>query len=197
MGASVRARLLNLAKASGQSFDLVLTRFALERLLFRLSQSRYADRFVLKGAMLLMSWLAEPHRGTRDLDSRALVEIFSHPRLRESLAFRGSAALHKLPVDLAVALKQPAFDSDRAVEAFLHYMAQEEGHKRFPRRGRSSSGDFCAAGGMPMKKEEPAPGTVPSPANDHGSPGGRGSPASRAEGAPDPRNDDKKALFRL
>ena len=68
MGASVRARLLNLAKASGQSFDLVLTRFALERLLFRLSQSRYADRFVLKGAMLLMSWLAEPHRGTRDLD---------------------------------------------------------------------------------------------------------------------------------
>ena len=68
MGTSVRARLLNLAKASGQSFDLVLTRFALERLLFRLSQSRYADRFVLKGAMLLMSWLAEPHRGTRDLD---------------------------------------------------------------------------------------------------------------------------------
>ena len=68
MGASVRARLLNLSNASGQSFDLVLTRFALERLLFRLSQSRYADRFVLKGAMLLMSWLAEPHRGTRDLD---------------------------------------------------------------------------------------------------------------------------------
>ena len=39
IGASVRARLLQLAKASGQSFDLVLTRFALERLLFRLSQS--------------------------------------------------------------------------------------------------------------------------------------------------------------
>jgi len=68
IGASVRARLLNLAKASGQSFDLVLTRFALERLLYRLSQSRYADRFVLKGAMLLMTWLGDPHRGTRDLD---------------------------------------------------------------------------------------------------------------------------------
>ena len=39
IGASVRARLLSLAKASGQSFDLVLTRFALERLLFRLGQS--------------------------------------------------------------------------------------------------------------------------------------------------------------
>lgn len=68
IAASVRARLLNLARSSGQSFDLVLTRFALERLLYRLGQSRHADRFVLKGAMLLMTWLEEPHRGTRDLD---------------------------------------------------------------------------------------------------------------------------------
>lgn len=68
IGASVRARLLQLAKASGQRFDLVLTRFALERLLFRLSQSPHADRFVLKGAMLMMSWFEDPHRGTRDLD---------------------------------------------------------------------------------------------------------------------------------
>lgn len=64
----MRARLLQLAKASGQSFDLVLTRFALERLLFRLSGSPHADRFVLKGAMLMMSWFDDPHRGTRDLD---------------------------------------------------------------------------------------------------------------------------------
>jgi len=49
IGASVRARLLKLSKEQGQSFELVLTRFALERLLFRLSQSRFADRFVLKG----------------------------------------------------------------------------------------------------------------------------------------------------
>ncbi|MDR6306026.1 putative nucleotidyltransferase component of viral defense system [Nitrobacter vulgaris] len=68
IGASVRARLLQVAKASGQSFDLVLTRFALERLLFRLSQSPHADRFVLKGAMLMMSWFEDPYRGTRDLD---------------------------------------------------------------------------------------------------------------------------------
>ncbi|PVE20291.1 nucleotidyl transferase AbiEii/AbiGii toxin family protein [Microvirga sp. KLBC 81] len=68
IGASVRARLLQLAKASGQSFELVLTRFALERLLFRLGQSRHADCFVLKGAMLMMSWFDDPHRGTRDLD---------------------------------------------------------------------------------------------------------------------------------
>ena len=68
IGASVRARLLQFAKASGQSFDLVLTRFALERLLFRLGQSPHADRFVLKGAMLMMSWFEDPFRGTRDLD---------------------------------------------------------------------------------------------------------------------------------
>ncbi len=66
--ASVRTRLLQLAKASGQTFDLVLTRFALERLLFRLSESPHAGRFVLKGAMLMMSWFDDPHRGTRDLD---------------------------------------------------------------------------------------------------------------------------------
>jgi len=68
VGASVRARLLNLSKANGQTFDLVLTRFALERLLYRLSQSPHADRFVLKGAMLMMSWFDDPHRATRDLD---------------------------------------------------------------------------------------------------------------------------------
>ena len=68
IGASVRTRLLKLSKMNGQSFDLVLTRFMLERLLFRLSQSPYADRFVLKGAMLMMSWFDDPHRGTRDLD---------------------------------------------------------------------------------------------------------------------------------
>lgn len=68
IGASVRARLLQVSKTRGQPFDLVLTRFALERLLFRLSQSPHAERFVLKGAMLMMTWFDDPHRGTRDLN---------------------------------------------------------------------------------------------------------------------------------
>ena len=67
-GASVRAKLLALSKTTGQAFDLMLTRFAIERLLYRLSTSAHADRFVLKGAMLLMTWVDAPHRGTRDLD---------------------------------------------------------------------------------------------------------------------------------
>lgn len=68
IGASVRARLLNLARASGRPFDLVLTRYVLERLLYRLGRSGHRDRFVLKGAMLLTTWLAHGDRGTRDLD---------------------------------------------------------------------------------------------------------------------------------
>ncbi|MFQ5623648.1 MAG: nucleotidyl transferase AbiEii/AbiGii toxin family protein [Paracoccaceae bacterium] len=46
----------------------MLTRHALERPLFRLSQSPHADRLVPKGAMLLMSWFEDQHRGTRNLD---------------------------------------------------------------------------------------------------------------------------------
>ncbi|MBX9927239.1 MAG: nucleotidyl transferase AbiEii/AbiGii toxin family protein [Hyphomicrobiaceae bacterium] len=68
LGASVRARLLSVSQANGQVFDLVLVRFALERLIYRISQSAHADGLVLKGAMVLMTWLDAPHRATRDLD---------------------------------------------------------------------------------------------------------------------------------
>lgn len=68
IGASVRARLLTLAREKGQSFDLVLTRYATERLLYRLSTTPHRDRFVLKGAMLITTWFDDPHRPTRDLD---------------------------------------------------------------------------------------------------------------------------------
>ncbi len=68
IGASVRQRLLNLAHARGQPLELLLTRYALERLLHRLGLSPYRERFVLKGAMLLATWFDEPHRTTRDVD---------------------------------------------------------------------------------------------------------------------------------
>ncbi|HZR74292.1 nucleotidyl transferase AbiEii/AbiGii toxin family protein [Bradyrhizobium sp.] len=67
MGASVRARLLTLAKERNQPFDLLLTRYVLERLLYRLSISKHRDRFVLKGAMLLTAWFDDPLRPTRDI----------------------------------------------------------------------------------------------------------------------------------
>lgn len=68
MGASVRARLLKISKERGQTFDLLLTRYALERFLYRLSTSGHKDNFVLKGAMLVTTWLDNAHRPTRDVD---------------------------------------------------------------------------------------------------------------------------------
>lgn len=66
--ASVRARLLNVAKAQRADFNQVLVRFALERFLYRLTQSPHADRFLLKGALLFTLWYDMPHRATRDAD---------------------------------------------------------------------------------------------------------------------------------
>lgn len=68
VGASVRARLLNKARAQRQDFNLVLTRYALERLLYRLSVSEHAEHFLLKGALLFDLWFDVPHRPTRDID---------------------------------------------------------------------------------------------------------------------------------
>jgi predicted nucleotidyltransferase component of viral defense system len=68
MGASVRARLLKLAKERNQPNDLLLTRYALERVLYRLSTTKHRERFVLKGAMLMTTWFEDPFRPTRDLD---------------------------------------------------------------------------------------------------------------------------------
>ena len=68
LAASVRARLLNRAKAEQTDFNAVLLRYALERLLYRLSQSAHAERFLLKGAMLFTLWYDMPHRPTRDVD---------------------------------------------------------------------------------------------------------------------------------
>lgn len=66
--ASVRARLLNKARADKRDFTLVLTRYALERLLYRLSISTHADHFLLKGALLFDLWFDVPLRPTRDMD---------------------------------------------------------------------------------------------------------------------------------
>jgi predicted nucleotidyltransferase component of viral defense system len=68
VAASVRARLLNRAREAQQDFNLVLTRFCLERLLYRISVSNHAEHFVLKGALLFDLWFDIPHRPTRDAD---------------------------------------------------------------------------------------------------------------------------------
>jgi predicted nucleotidyltransferase component of viral defense system len=80
VAASVRHRLTDLARKQGEDFQLVLTRFMIERLLYRLSRSPYCDEFILKGAMLFQVWTNQIHRPTRDLDllgkgKRTLAEL--------------------------------------------------------------------------------------------------------------------------
>ena len=68
ISASTFDRLKAQARVPGQDFNLTLTRFACERLLYRLSQSPHRDAFMLKGATLFIVWEDEPHRPTRDID---------------------------------------------------------------------------------------------------------------------------------
>lgn len=68
ISASVRQRLLNYARSSGQDFVFVLRTFAMERLLFRLCRSQYVDDFILKGSLLFKYWAGDLYRQTRDID---------------------------------------------------------------------------------------------------------------------------------
>ena len=66
--ASIRQRLLNHAKAHGDDYQRILTRYAIERLLFRLSQTEAREGYILKGAMLFVTWPEQVFRPTGDLD---------------------------------------------------------------------------------------------------------------------------------
>lgn len=83
--ASVRQRLLNLAREKGRVFDVVLVTYGLERLMYRLSISEHRDSFVLKGGMLVTLWIGDENRVTRDADflgfgeasEERLISVFS------------------------------------------------------------------------------------------------------------------------
>jgi hypothetical protein len=68
LGASVRQRLLNQSRAQNRPFQELLQYFAMERFLYRLGRSPYADQFILKGALLLTAWRAPVSRPTMDID---------------------------------------------------------------------------------------------------------------------------------
>ncbi|MEZ4771176.1 MAG: nucleotidyl transferase AbiEii/AbiGii toxin family protein [Caldilineales bacterium] len=82
LATSVHQRLLNESRSRNVDFNLLLARFASERLLYRLAQSPFADRFVLKGAMMLQIWLHDLSRPTRDLDLLGFGDL-SGDRLRQ------------------------------------------------------------------------------------------------------------------
>lgn len=68
MPASVRQRLLNRAKSDRRPFNELLQYYAMERFLYRLSKSAHADRFVLKGGLMLRVWRSPELRPTMDID---------------------------------------------------------------------------------------------------------------------------------
>jgi len=72
LAASVADRLLERARRDGEDYQYLLLRYAVERLMYRLSQSRHADQFIVKGAMLFLVWAGSPYRPTKDLDLLAV-----------------------------------------------------------------------------------------------------------------------------
>jgi predicted nucleotidyltransferase component of viral defense system len=66
--ASIRQRLLNKAHITNRSFNEILQYYAIERFLYRISRSRYAAKFILKGALLFIAWGTSPYRPTKDID---------------------------------------------------------------------------------------------------------------------------------
>lgn len=138
LATSVRTRLLHVAKAQGVDFNQVLVRFALERILYRLTQSPHADRFLLKGALLFTLWYDMPHRATRDavtpgpVDSiyPVLLVDLPAPRLRAYPTYTVVAeklhaiALHGMTnsrvkdyFDLSVLLARETFDANLLAQA--------------------------------------------------------------------------------
>ena len=110
LGASVRARLLNISHERNQTFQMVLTHYVLERLLYRLSQSAHREHFILKGAMLLTKWFTDPLRPTQDLDLLG----FGEPDPDMMVAtFKEICAL---PFDDAVVFDIEAMEIDRIRE---------------------------------------------------------------------------------
>jgi len=68
IAASIRQKLHDLARVREEDFDYVLRQYVMQRLLYRLSCSEYADQFLLKGALLFWVWNKDFHRPTRDID---------------------------------------------------------------------------------------------------------------------------------
>lgn len=71
--ASVLARLKNQSETQGRPFAEILQYYAMERLLYRLSRTKYAEKFILKGGLLFHVWDLPLRRPTRDIDFRGYV----------------------------------------------------------------------------------------------------------------------------
>jgi len=109
--ASIRARLKNIADRERKPFDFILMLYLVERLLFRLSISRYSDRFILKGGLLLYLIMNEKARATKDIDLLAR-EITGNPDALHGIF----ANISVIPSDDAVVYDPDSITAERIKE---------------------------------------------------------------------------------
>jgi hypothetical protein len=119
---SVRTRLLDRARRDGEDFQRLLVRYAIERLLYRLSASDHAGDFVLKGATLFALWMGKPHRATKDLD----------------LLGRGSPDVDRLVAVFREIAAVPCPEDGSGLRRRRH-------HRRAHSRGRKSTPAFASS----------------------------------------------------
>jgi len=91
--ASIKQRLLNQSKETGEDFNFLLSRYGVERLLYRMSISKYNENFILKGAMLFYVWNQNLHRPTRDVDFLGL-EAMDPLRLKKAFQAISQISAH-------------------------------------------------------------------------------------------------------
>jgi predicted nucleotidyltransferase component of viral defense system len=109
--ASIRARLKNIADKEGKQFDFILMLYFVERLLFRLSMSRYCEQFVLKGGLLLYLIMNEKARATKDIDLLARETAADLDALRDIFA-----DISAIPSDDAVTYDTGSITAERIKE---------------------------------------------------------------------------------
>jgi len=130
--ASIRARLLNIAKEQGLSFQLIIVRYLQERLLYRVSQSKYRNKFYLKGGALIYAFEGSKTRYTLDIDllgkeianntqtiKSAFAEIVSIPCPADGVWFNPEA------IDAEIISEQDKYNGIRLfIEAGFHTIKQ-------------------------------------------------------------------------
>lgn len=110
---SVHQRLLNLAREQGRPFQELLQHYTLERFLYRLGQSPYVDRFVLKGALMFRVWEGPLSRPTRDVD---LLGRLNHS-VENLVAVVREICAQEVPQDDGLVFHEDSVEGEAIVEA--------------------------------------------------------------------------------
>lgn len=159
---SIRQRLLNLAHKTTQDYNRLLVRYSLERFLYRIGQSDFSDRFILKGAMLLAVWSEQQYRATQDLD---LLGIGNNSPEELVRVFRKIAAVHTPNPDgmgyLAESIRADIIREDMRYEGVRIRMESRLGNARIPLMIDIGFGDAITP--APLVAEFPALLDAPAP----------------------------------